>query len=183
MKKTFVLAALALAVSAASAGVTGFATYDYGRAEGSPYSARHEGQVGLKLGTAFGTFDLAAVGQEAVTRVRADSYGVEAGYSAAVRLGSVALTGRAGLGQVEHAKYYSLGAEASLPLTSTVNLFGGYRHRNGFNASTMPAVNRFTAGIDVTLAQGVSARLGYSRTIDGSGRNVNGVTSAMAYSF
>lgn len=177
------MAALALAVSAASAAdITGFTTYDYGRSEGSPYKALHEGQVGLKLGTSFGTFDLAAVGKEAVTNVRSDSYGVEAGYSAGFRLGPVSLTGRVGLGQVEQAKYYSLGAEASLPVTSKISLFGGYRHRNGLGNDTSIA-NRYTAGVDLALTQRVSARLGYSWATNGSGRDTNGVTSALAFSF
>lgn len=183
MKKTLILAALALAVSAASADVTGFATYDYGRASGSPYLAQHEAQVGLKLGTSLGTFDVAAVGKEGVTRVRSDSYGVEAGYSLAARTQSgIALTGRVGLGQVEQAKYYSLGAEVSAPVLANANLFAGFRHRNGFTADTASAVNRVTVGADVSLTKSVSARIGYERVTAG-GRDSNGVTTAVAYSF
>lgn len=180
--KIFAVAALVLAATAASAGVTSFATYDYGRAEGAPYAAGHEAQVGVKLPTALGVFDVAAVGVKSVTTKSTDSYGGEVGYSLPVRLGSLVVTGRAGLGQVESAKYYSLAAEASLPLTSSINAFAGFRHRNGFNSATPAAVNRITVGADAALTKTLTARVGYARTM-ANGRDANGVTTALAYAF
>ena len=185
LKKTFIAAALALATltaTAAGPGLTVFSTYDYDKAEAAKWSSDHTLKAGLKLKTSLGTFDAAAVGAQRVTNKRADSYGAEVGYSLGVDLKGLVITGRAAYGEVEKAKYYSMGVEATQQVTPVFGVFGGYRHTNGVSAVTPSAVNRYTVGVDMTLTKALSVRLGYARAAL-LNENTNGVTTAVSYSF
>lgn len=184
MKKTFIAAALALsAFTASAAGLTAFTTYDYDKVEATA-SPRADQTVkaGLKLKTNFGAFDLAAVGAQRATTNRVDSYGAEVGYSLGVDLKGLVITGRAAYGEVEKAKYYSLGVEATQQVTPTFGIFGGYRHTNGVSAATASAANRYTVGVDVSLTKALTARVGYARTAS-LGENSNGLVTAVSYKF
>jgi hypothetical protein len=194
MKKLFTLAALALAVSAASAGVTGFTTYDYDRAnegQGS-WKSQHEAHVGAAVTTKFGTVDAAVVGRQLVTTKRDDNLGFELGYSNGLKLGPVAVAGRVAYGQINqvdtrtggfsgNSAYYSLAAEGSMKVNADVSAFAGYRFRGDANGDT-PLQNRFTVGADLAVAKNVSARVGYAFTKQ-AGVNYNGLTTALSYKF
>jgi hypothetical protein len=195
MKKLFTLAALALAVSAASAGVTGFTTYDYDRANAGQgvWKSQHEAHVGAAVTTKFGTVDAAVVGRQLVTNKRDDNLGFELGYSNGLKLGSLAVTGRAAYGQINqvdtktggfsgNSEYYSLASEASLPLCASATGFVGFRYRHGLNAQTPSVQDRYTVGADVALAKNVSARVGYAFSKQ-AGYTMNGLTTAVSYKF
>lgn len=184
MKRSLIAAVLALtALSSSAAGVTAYTLYDYDRNEGSPYNALHTGQVGLKLTTKLGSFDGAVIGTQAVTRTRANSTGAEFGYSLpTLRVLGVNFTGRAAYGQVDHSKYYTLGAEASLPLSEKVAVFGGYKHTNSVSADA-DVSNRYTVGVDYNLTKRLALRVGYARTAVVNQPRANGVTSAVSYAF
>jgi opacity protein-like surface antigen len=194
LKKTFATLALLAIATTASAGVTAFTTYDYDRAnEGQgAWKSQHEAHVGAALGTKFGTVDAAVVGRQLVTNKRDDNLGFELGYSNGLKLGAVGLTGRVAYGQINqvdtkiggfsgNSAYYSLAAEASTPLASTVTGFVGYRFRGDANGDT-PLQNRFTVGADVALAKNVALRAGYAFTKQ-NGVNYNGLTTAVSYKF
>ena len=188
MKKTLVLAALALASVAASAGVTGTVSYDYDRANnGQGLRAQHEALVGASYATKLGTVDAGVIARRVNTGVYDDALGFELGYSNGLKLGPVAVTGRAAYGRVNqvaggNTEYYSLAAEGSMPVASNVSAFVGYRHRNGLNADTAAATNRFTVGADVALSKQLSVRAGYAFT-KGASVNSNGLTTAVSYKF
>ena len=183
MKKSFIAAALfAASLSASAAGLTAFAAYDYDKAESAAWSSDHVAKAGVKLGTAFGTFDAAYAGSQHVTSVRDNSRGGEVGYSLGVDLKGLVITGRAAYGQLNQTKYYSLGVEGTQQVTPAFGIFGGYRHTNGVNSTTPAAVNRYTVGVDVTLVKGVTARLGYARSVL-LNEWTNGVTTAVSYKF
>lgn len=195
MKKSLIAAALAAASFAASAGVTGFVSYDYDRdlEKNKPWFSQHETIVGAKLGTSLGTVDGGIVVRQLVTGVRDDNLGFELGYTNGLKLGPVGVTGRVAYGRVNqvdttgggftgNSEYYSLAAEAALPVTSTVTAFAGFRHRNGLEADTPAASNRYTVGADVTLTKSLGLRVGYAHTRQ-AGLIFNGVTTAVSYKF
>lgn len=196
MKKILAMAALAVAaVSANAAGLTGFATYDYDRAnagQGS-WKSQHEVKTGVALGTQFGTVDAAVVGRQLVTNVRDDNLGFEVGYSNGLKLGTVSLTGRAAYGQINNvdlrtaqfsgnSSYYSLEAVGSMPVTDTLSVFAGFRHRNGLNVATPAYSNRTTVGVDYALNKSVVLHAGYAFTKQAD-VNYNGLTTAVSYKF
>lgn len=183
MKKTFLAALLAAAsLSAAAEGLTAFTTYDYDRTATGSWAADHTAKVGVKLATSLGSFDVAGVGAQHVTTFRDNSRGAEVGYSLGTKLLGVNVSGRVAYGQLDSAKYYSMGAEAGLPLNTTFGLFAGYRHTNGLDSDTPSAANRVTLGVDVNVTKELSARLGYARSTV-QGKTTNGATSAVAYKF
>jgi hypothetical protein len=194
MKKTLLALALVATSLAATAGVTGFSTYDYDRANQGQggWQSQHELHVGAAVTTAIGTFDGAGVYRQLVTGVRDDNAGFEVGYGAGIKLGSLGLNGRAAYGQINqvdirtggfsgNSAYYSLGAEASLPVASNVTAFGGYRFRGDANGDT-PIQNRYTVGADIAVNKALTVRAGYAFTKQG-GVNFNGLTTAIAYKF
>jgi len=186
MKKTLLAAAL-LAATSAFAGVTGFTTYDYDNANDGQGALRYqqEVQVGAAVDTKLGTFDGSVSGRWA-TAVGTDGQGgFELGYTNGLKLGPVALKGRAAYGRFNqvtagNVEYYSLAAEAGLPLTSTVTGFAGYRFRDLANSSATQ--NRFTVGADFALSKTVALRAGYAFTKQ-DGVNLNGLTTAVAVKF
>lgn len=196
MKKSLIAAALAVASFAATAGVTGFVSYDYDRdlEKNKPWLSQHEAVVGAALGTKFGTVDGGLVVKQLVTGVRDDALGFELGYTTpAVKLGPVAVAVRAGLGRVNqidvggggfkgNSSYYSLSANASMPIAQNITGFVGFRHRNGMNADTPASSNRLTVGADLTVAPKVVLSVGYAQTWQ-NGLNLNGVTTAVSYKF
>ena len=188
MKKFALAAALAIAATTASAGVTAFATLDYDNANaGQGLNSAYEGVAGAALDTKFGTFDAGVVGRRVKAAGADESLGFEVGYTNGLKLGAVGIKGRAAYGRVNqvatgNTAYYSLAAEAGLPLTSNVSAFVGYRHRNGLNAETAAAANRYTAGVDVTLAKNIGVRVGYAHSRV-AGVTSNGLTSAVSYKF
>jgi hypothetical protein len=184
MKKTFAALALVALATSASATVTGFTTYDYDNANGSS-AYQQEVQVGVALGTKLGTFDGAVTGRRATAAAADDQGGFELGYTNGLKLGAVSVKGRGAYGRFNQAtngniEYYSLAAEAGLPLTSTVTGFAGYRFRD-FSGSGATQ-NRFTVGADFALSKAVAVRAGYAFTKQ-NGVNLNGLTTAVAVKF
>jgi len=194
MKKFALATALAIASFTASAGVTVFGTYDYDRAEGGALKTYTEANIGAALETKLGTVD----GSVVVGRLNAGAYddalGFEVGYTNGLKLGNVGLKGRAAYGRLNqvdttgaggftgNTEYYSLAAEAGLPVSSTVSGFVGYRHRNGLESDTPSVQNRYSAGVDLTVAKGLAVRVGVAHTRQ-DGEKFNGVTTAVSYKF
>jgi hypothetical protein len=194
MKKIFAITTLALAATSAFAGITGTVSYDYDRANAGQgvWKSQHEVHTGVALGTKFGTFDGAVTGRQLVTNARDNNVGFEFGYSNGVKLGAVSVTGRAAYGQFTevdttvggfhgNSAYYSVGAEAAMPVAKTVTGFVGYRFRGDANGDT-PVQNRYTAGVDMSVNKSVSARVGYAFSKQ-DGIIYNGVTTAVSYKF
>lgn len=97
MKKTLILATLALASLAASAvEVTGTVKYDYDRFENTPtWLSQHNVVVGAKVGFgAAGAVDAGFVTNQIVTGTRSNQVGYELGYSNGLKIGSLGLSGR-----------------------------------------------------------------------------------------
>ena len=151
------LALVALSISSASA-ATGFYNYsylDFGTAQ-----TTHESQVGLKF---TGPLSLALDGELVRQSVNQSSKtGFEGGVTVPlVKLGSMTSAARLGYGQIENSKYYSVSADVTLPISSSVGLFANVRHRNGISRDVPSAVNRVAVGFDAKLAKNLSARIGY----------------------
>lgn len=194
MKKSLIAVTL-LAATSAFAGITATTSYDYDNVNSSKnkLTAQHEGTLGLAYGTKFGTVDAAVTGRRLDTANNDYNLGFEVGYTNGIKLGAVNLKGRAAYGrfnQVEtktagfsgNSSYYSLAAEASTPITKQVTAFGGVRMRNGINAETPGISTRYTAGVDVAVVKGLTARVGYAFTKQ-EGLNLNGITTAVSYAF
>lgn len=194
MKKTFAVFVLAAFTAVASAGPMAFVTYDYDSANGNvALKSQQETQVGLAVNTQLGTFDGSVVERQLLTGVRDNGLGFEVGYTNGIKLGRVDLKGRAAYGRVNqlntrgggftgNSQYYSLGAEASLPVTNTITGFVGYRFRDGLNAATPAVQNRFTIGADFAINENIALRAGYAFTKQ-AGQTFNGLTAAVAYTF
>jgi hypothetical protein len=197
MKKTFLAAILAAASFAAAADVTGFVSYDYDRQfnQGQkPWFSQHESVVGGVLNTKVGAFDGGLVVRQLVTSKRDDALGFEVGYTTlSMALGPVSVSARVGAGRVNqvdvggggftgNASYYSVGAEATMPVAHNITAFAGFRHRNGINDGGPAASNRVTVGTDLEFTKSVSLRVGYAQTWQ-NGTTLNGVTSAVSYKF
>jgi hypothetical protein len=193
MKKTITALSLALAAVTASANITAFATYDYNRdiESNKPWLSQHEANFGASYAHRFGTFDASLIGSQQVTRDRDNGTGVEIGYTNGIKLGPVTTTGRVGYGRVngvsqsgggfdDTTEYVSLGVEGALPLVENIGGFVGFRHRNGM--SDTPSANRFTIGVDLSVAKNVAVRVGYAQTWQ-NGYELNGVTTALSYRF
>lgn len=193
MKKTLIAAALALSAAAASAGVTVFGTYDYDRAEGGALKTTTEAHVGAAVDTKLGTFDASVVGARLNAGAYDDALGFELGYTNGFKLGNVGLKGRAAFGRLNqvdtvvggfsgNTKYYSLSAEAGLPVSSTLAGYVAFRHRNGLEADTPSAQNRYSVGADLTLAKNLAVRVGVNHTRS-AGEKFNGVSTAVSVKF
>lgn len=188
MKKTALAAALAIAATTASAG-TAFITADhvYDDAATRTRSTVTEVATGAAFGTKVGTVDGAIVARRTSTTRTDEALGFEVGYSNGLKVGQVTVKGRAAYGRLNQVAtgnnaYYSLGAEASLPVAPNATAFAGYRHRNGLNSATTDAANRFSTGIDLQLSKTVGARIGFVH--DRAGATVaNGITTALTYGF
>ena len=194
MKKFALATALVIAATTASAGVTVFGTYDYDNAAGNgALKSVTEAHVGAAYATKLGTVDASVVVGRLNSGTYDDALGFEVGYTNGLKLGAVGVKGRAAYGRLNqvntavagfggNTEYYSLAAEAALPLTKSVTGFVGFRHRNGLEADTPAAQNRLTAGVDLTLTPKLAVRVGASHTRQ-AGQIFNGVTTAVSYKF
>lgn len=191
MKKLITAVALAASAAYATAGVTAFGIYDYDRVNSS--STYTEAQVGVAVDTKVGTFDAAVVGARINAGAYDDALGFEVGYTNGLALGPVGLKGRVGYGRLNqvntvgggftgaNTEYYSLGAEAGLPLTKNVSAFVGFRHRNGLDSQTPSSNNSYAAGVDVAFGK-VGVRVG-ALHVRQAGAKSTGVTTAVSYKF
>ena len=195
MKKIFALLALsAAATSAMAAGPTVGISYD------GDYGS--ETKVFVAQATAIGSFDaglLATRYNKYGSFVDTSKYGkdnangFDVGYTTPAYdvYGPIGLTGRVGYGRlnnidqngggfVGNTSYFSVGTEASTPITDSLNGFINYRHRNPF--STGPIQNRAQIGVDYAVDKNISARLGvsYARQADHSGV---GAATSLEYTF
>ncbi len=198
MKKTILIAALALASAAASAqGLSGTVKYDYDRFESVvPALSAHRVTTGLKydfgaVGAVDGGF---VAGQLVAGGSRVNATGFDVGYSNGFSLGPVALTGRVGYSELNagrikdltaRVKTWSLGATAAYKLTQSVALVGGFEHLNAKLDGSLGGdaiANRYTVGADFAIAKNTTVRAVYART-RAEGENANGLTAAVTYKF
>lgn len=169
------IASLSATAFAASPTVDASFSRDYGS----------ESKLTVSQATNVGTFDIGVLS----TRYRQtvpgmdDSSGYELGYSNGTKVGPFALTGRIGYGRLtdvnggggffQSTNYVTIGGEAKLPVTSNINAYANYRHRNPRGDG--PIQNRVQAGAEFAVAKGVAARLGVShaRQFNDKGTGVN----------
>ena len=195
MKK--ILASLSLAIAASTALAAGPVVglqYDFDRANGDGFKGTHEAKVSIAQDTKLGTFDAGLLG----VRFRGsntddDANGYELGYSNGISYRQYGIKGRVAYGRLNqidpnggggftgNGEYYSLGVEGAVPVTTNVNAFVGYRHRNALNADT-PNQNRYTAGFDYAASKDIGIRLGYAHTRQAD-RVYNGLTAGVSYNF
>lgn len=192
MRKNILTIAAILAtasVSAHAAGTTAFANYEFGRAEGGT-GVQYEMIVGASQLTTVGTFDLGLKHNRFTSKDR--SNGFEIGYSNGIRVGQVDLQGRVAYGRdnnidaggggfTGNSQYWSVGAEASTPLTTDVRGFVGARHRNALNSDT-PNQNRYTVGVDYSITKALTVRAGFAHYRQDRIK-FNGVTTGVSYAF
>lgn len=192
MKKLFATLSLAFAASTAlAAGPVVGVSYDADRANGSSFDS-HEVKVSVAQATRLGTVDAGLLLARFQGTGNDDANGFEVGYSNGLAIGRAGLKGRVAYGRLNqvdgngggftgNTSYLSLGAEAATPVTTAVNAFVGYRHRNALNSDT-PTQNRYTAGVDFALNKSVALRAGLAHTRQ-AGFSFNGITTAVAYNF
>ena len=191
MRKNILAIAAVLAVTsinAQAAGTTVFGNYDFARAEGG--GVQWEGIVGASQLGRFGTFDLGLKVNRFSSSDR--SNGFEVGYGNGLRLGAVDLQGRVAYGRdnnidaggggfTGNSQYWSVGAEASMPITTDLRGFVGARHRNALNSDT-PNQNRYTVGVDYALTKAFTVRAGFAHYRQDQIK-FNGVTTGISYAF
>lgn len=117
--------------------------------------------------------------------------GFDLGYSNGLSLGPVGVTGRLGYGRLNgidqngggftsNTSYFSLGAEAQVPVMSSVNAFVNYRHRNAIGDG--PNQHRVQLGAEVAVTKSIGARLGMSHARQ-AGDSGTGINAALNYTF
>ena len=195
MKKIIASLSLSLAaITSFAAGPVVGLTYDYNRANTNAqgFNSYHQGQFNISQDIGFGSVDGALILQRDRGASTDSAHGFEVGYSNGLSFGQVGLKGRVAYGRlngvdpngggfVGNQNYLSLGAEAAMPVTTSINGFVGYEHQKGFNTDT-PAQNRFTGGVDYALNKQIAFRLGYAHTRQ-AGFVYNGVTTGVSYAF
>lgn len=192
MKKFALALAILAASTAASAQVVGFTSYDYLSRAGKA-GDQQEASVGVALGTKYGTFDGAVVGNRYRLGTDDKTLGFEVGYTNGLKLGSVDLDGRVAYGRKnqvaktgilkENVQYYALEAEVSVPVTKAVTAFAGYGTRQVFDSGKASlSSNRVEAGLKVDLTKDLAIAAGYAHVTE-RGDKFNGVTTAVAYKF
>lgn len=179
----------ALALSAASIGAMAQTTlvventyHKYHAAnDASVYNA-----VGVAQTTKFGTFDAYWQGVRAWgTGYKDMLHGVEVGYSLFLPVGKVTLNPRAAVGTMgniggttETTKYALYSLEATTRLSEKVGGYVSVSHRNGINAPAISASNRIQAGVDLTLTERFTLRVGGS-SMKELGATQNGVVTML----
>jgi hypothetical protein len=194
MKKTFALFTLAFAAATASAAgpVVGL-SYDVDRANGEGFNAAHEVKLSVAQDTRFGTFD----GGVLLARYQGesnhdDANGFELGYGNGFAFGQYGVKARVAYGRLNqidpngggftgNASYASVGVEGAVPVSTTLNGFVGYRHRNGLNSDT-PNQNRYTVGVDYAVTKTIALRAGFAHTRQADLVS-NGLTTGVSYNF
>jgi hypothetical protein len=194
MKKILTAVALAAAALTATAQVRGFASYDYDNATSGPQYSQHEANIGMAASMGPGFADISFISRWLVTGYTDYTGGFNVGYTMSTQQQGITLKGRAGFGLLggvqtdkggwdssENYSFYSLSAEASMPLNQQVGGFVGYRWRGALNDSG-PNQQRVTLGLETPLVNGVVGRVGYAYTYQ-NGYNWNGLTTEVGYKF
>jgi hypothetical protein len=193
MKKIFSALALAVLATSSFAQVTAIAEVDYHRYNGTSDRSTYWA-TGLSYGGKYGTIDGYAQGVRASGPGYVDNLnGFEVGYTTPViTLGKVTLLPRLALGDMRNIEqpdgtaatgHYALGSvEAGFPLCKAANGYVSVSHMKGLNKYGIASQNRVQFGVDVTLTEKVTARVGYSR-IWQYGTTQQGVVTMLFYSF
>jgi opacity protein-like surface antigen len=185
------LALLSLSLGAA-AQVTAIAEVDYHKYNGAKDASTYWA-TGLSYGSKYGTFDGYAQGVRATGPGYVDNlHGFEFGYTVpGLTLGSASISPRLAYGQMHNVdvpgtdgigKYILGSVEANMPLREGLNGFVSVSHMKGYTDASIKSQNRVMAGVDVTLTEKVTARVGYSR-IWQYGTTQQGVVTMLFYSF
>ena len=195
MKKLVVTAVFsACAFSASAAGLKVMSSLDYDSANaGQFFRSQYELSAGVATMTRFGQVDGLLVSRQLNSVGRDEALGFEVGYSNGLKVGKVSLNGRAAYGRLNqvdttgggfsgNSQYYSLAAEAVVPVTSKVNGYVGFRHRNGLTSETPATSNRYSLGGEMALGKKTAVRLGYSHTRS-AGEVFNGLSTSVNYKF
>jgi hypothetical protein len=147
----------------------------------------HETKVSVAQKTSIGTFD---AGLFAIRGAGAAN-GYDLGYRHGVQYGRLTLSARAGFGRlnvidinggsfISNTNYLSATADARLAVFDEFGIYVNARHRNptGDGANQ----NRFQAGVDMQVTEGIGARIGASHARQ-AGRSGTGLTAAINYTF
>jgi len=184
--KTFIFAACVLAAPVAQAQLSAIAQYDFNRQGSRSWT---ETALGIAFDTEVGRVDASFIKNSGLPNQSTDAHGFELGYSTQLDTALGAVTGRVGFGRrnlidgnlgsftAVH-RYYTLSLEHSAALSSNINTFINFRHRNGLNSA--PVDNRLSAGFDFSVAS-ITARLGYGVTRSSS--TSHGIHTSISYNF
>jgi len=180
LKKFLIAISLAAASAFAAANPTGFINYD--QASGDSKTLQKL-LVGVAQSTSWGVLDFSVIHQ----RIESSSAtGAEVGLTNGVKLGPVTLRGRLSLGygsgETEDAGFYSVGAEAQVPVAQQVGLYANYLYRDAFGSSVDWSSSRASVGLDFAVGARTNLRVGYISAEQGDIR-FNGGTVTVAYQF
>ena len=166
--------------------------YDFDRANGDGYKGNHEAKLSVAQDTKLGTFDAGLIGARFRGSVASDdANGFEVGYSNGFAYGQFGLKGRLGYGRMNqidpngggftgNTNYWSAGVEGAMPVSTAVNAFVGYRHRNG--GDNITTQNRYLLGVDYAVTKSIALRGAFAHTRQGV-HVFNGLQAGASYSF
>lgn len=172
MKKILTATVLALAVATAGAQVVAISSVETGVVANSAVTVS-EVNLGLKagLGNGFAVQGLVISGHNRGEGVgSSDNKGWEvSGLKTFGSIYSLTPTVSVGYGQrIPHgssvAPFYTVGVEATKPLTEKSTLVVGFKHRNGEFAGDALRSNKTTVGVDYALAKNTTVGVAYVHT-------------------
>ena len=170
MKKILTATILALAVATAGAQVVAVSSVETGVVANSAVTVS-EVNLGLKagLGNGFAVQGVVISGHNRGEGVASsDNKGWEvSGLKTFAPIYSITPTVSVGYGQhIPHGSsvqpYYTLGVEASKPLTEKASLVVGFKHRNGEFAGDTLRSNKTTIGVDYALTKSTTVGVAYA---------------------
>lgn len=193
--RTKLLAALTLAAltMSASAQVTGIAEVDFHKFNDAEDRSTYWA-AGLAYGTKYGTFDGYVQGVHAYGPGYMDNLqGFEFGYTVPnLTIGSAMIMPRIAYGHMGNiaqpngsngtGKYFLGSVEANMPLRTGLNGYVSVSHMSGQNEFAIQSQNRVQAGVDITLTEKTTLRVGYSN-IRQYQTTQQGIVTMLFYSF
>jgi len=192
MKKILSALALMSLSLGAAAQVTAIAEIDSHKYNGMKDRSTYWA-TGLAYGTKYGTFDGYLQGVHAYGPGYKDNlHGFEFGYTVpGLTLGSASISPRLAYGQMHNVdvpgtdgvgKYILGSVEANMPLREGLNGYVSVSHMKGFTDASIQSQNRVQAGVDITLTEKITARVGYS-VIRQYQTTQQGIVTMLFYSF
>jgi hypothetical protein len=192
MKKLLSALALLSLSFGAAAQVTSISEVDYHK-----YNSAKDASVywatGLSYTNKFGTFDGYAQGIRATGPGYVDNlHGFEFGYTVpGLAIGSASISPRLAYGQMHNVdvpgtdgvgKYILGSVEANMPIREGLNGYVSVSHMKGYTPASIASQNRVQAGVDITLTEKATLRIGYSN-IRQYETTQQGVVTMLFYSF
>jgi hypothetical protein len=198
MKNRYLSGLVAMALVAATSlaiasPLTASTAYEFNGQTGESKNDNSELRVGLGYKTAVGTIDGAVVFNRFRYGDQDETNGFELGYSNGVKLGPVAVTGRAaygrkyqfdgetGTGYTGRTQYFRLGVDGAVTVAGPLAAYTGYRHTGTFHSVGDEGENQYGYGGQVSIDKAVF-RVGGTHTIV-NGRTFNGLALGVSTGF